>query len=71
MARTVVNLRDDLVARARRVTGLSRKVDIVNEALRVLVEQGEAYRALRALRGRVRFRGTGADALRERHASHR
>ena len=71
MARTVVDLRDDLVERAKAITGLKRKVDVVNEALRVLVEQGEAYEAIRRLRGRVRFRGSGGESLRERHAAHR
>ncbi len=69
--RTVVNLNDNLVERARRLTGLKRKVDIVNEALRALVDQGEAYRSLRRLRGKIRFRGTSAQLLRERHGSHR
>lgn len=71
MARTVVDLRDDLVERAKTLTGMKRKVDVVNEALRVLVEQGEAYEAIRELRGKVRFRGTGRELLRERHASRR
>ena len=69
--RTVVNLRDDLVERARRLTGLKRKVDIVNEALRALVEQGELYRSIRQLRGKIHFRATSASLLRERHGSHR
>lgn len=71
MARTVVNLREDLLQRARRATGLRRKVDVVNEALRRLVDQDAAYRALRTLRGKVRFRGDGDDALRERHDARR
>lgn len=69
--RTVLNLRDDLVERARQLTGLKRKVDIVNEALRVLVKQGEVYRSIRKLRGKIHFRGTSAALLRERHGSHR
>jgi len=71
MARTVVDLRDDLIARARRVTGLKRKVDIVNAALEAFVDQHEAYRAILRLRGRVRFRGTSGALLRERHGAHR
>jgi Arc/MetJ family transcription regulator len=67
MARTVINLRDDLIARARRLTGLRRKVEIVNAALEAFVEQHEAYRGLRALRGKVRFRAPSSVLLRERH----
>lgn len=69
--RTVVDLRDDLVLRAKKLTGLKSKVDVVNEALRVLVEHEEAYRGVRRLRGRISFVGTGADLLRERHGAHR
>ncbi len=71
MARTVVDLRDDLIARARRLTGMQRKVEIVNAALETFVDQHEAYRALRALRGKVRFRAPSSVLLRERHGSHR
>lgn len=39
MARTVINLDDKLVREAMRRTGLKRKVDVVNEGLRVLVAQ--------------------------------
>jgi Arc/MetJ family transcription regulator len=71
MARTVVNLRDDLVQRARRLTGLKRKVDVVNAGLAALVEREQAHRALRRLRGRGGFRVTGDELLRERHGSRR
>jgi Arc/MetJ family transcription regulator len=69
--RTVVDLRDDLILRAKRLTGLKSKVAVVNEALRVLVEHEEAYRGIRGLRGRLHFRGTGARSLRDRHGAHR
>jgi Arc/MetJ family transcription regulator len=69
--RTVIDLRDDLVERAKKLTGLRRKVDVVNEALRLLVEHEEAYRGLRRLRGRIHFARTGAELLRERHGAHR
>ena len=71
MVRTVVDLRDDLIARARRLTGMRRKVEIVNAALETFVDQHEAYRGLLALRGKVRFRASSAALLRERHGSHR
>lgn len=69
--RTVVDLRDDLVLCAKKLTGLKSKVEVVNEALRVLVEHEEAYRGIRRLRGRIRFTGTGSDLLRHRHGAHR
>jgi Arc/MetJ family transcription regulator len=37
VATTVVDLRDDLSEHARRVTGLKRKVDMVNAALEAFV----------------------------------
>ena len=69
--RAVVDLRDDLVLRAKKLTGLKSKVDVVYEAMRVLVEHEEAYRGVRRLRGRIHFVGTGAELLRERHGAHR
>ncbi len=66
-----IDLRDDLVERARRLTGLKGKVDVVNEGLLALVEREQSYRAVEALRGKVRFRVTGAELLRARHGSHR
>jgi Arc/MetJ family transcription regulator len=66
MARTVVNLRDDLVAQAMRYTGLRRKVDVVNEGLRVLVAQRKLARLFRQLRGRVEWNG---DPLTMRHGT--
>lgn len=71
MARTVVDLRDDLIARARRLTGMQRKVEIVNAALETFVEQQEVYRRLRSLQGKVRFRASSSMLLRERHGAHR
>ena len=57
MARTVVNLDDKLVRAAMRYTGLRRKVDVVNEGLRTLVEQRKLERLFDSLRGRVRWEG--------------
>ena len=66
MARTVVDLRDDLIERARRLTRMRRKVEIVNAALESFVDQNEAYRRVLALKGRVRFRAPSSALLRER-----
>ena len=71
IVRTVIDLRDDLIAQARRLTGMRRKVEIVNAALETFVDQHEAYRGLLALRGKVRFRASSAALLRERHGAHR
>jgi Arc/MetJ family transcription regulator len=66
MARTVVNLRYDLVAEAMRYTGLRRKVDVVNEGLRLLVAQRKLARLFRRLQGRVEWVG---DPLTMRHGA--
>ena len=39
MSRTVVNLNDPLVREAQKLTGLSKKVDIVNYAIEELVKR--------------------------------
>jgi Arc/MetJ family transcription regulator len=57
MARTVVNLDDRMVLEAMRLTGLRRKVDVVNEGLRVLVAQQRLRRGFSRLRGRVTWDG--------------
>ena len=57
MARTVVNLDDRMVLEAMRLTGLRRKVDVVNEGLRVLVAQQRLRRGFARLRGRVTWDG--------------
>jgi Arc/MetJ family transcription regulator len=67
----VIDLPDDLLERARQLTGIRRKVDVVNSALQALVDQREAYRAVLELKGKVRFRGTSAVLLRQRHGARR
>ncbi len=56
MSRTVINLDDDLIARARRVMGVKRKVDIVNKALEEFVQiyGDEDPHKIAALRVRVK-----------------
>jgi Arc/MetJ family transcription regulator len=56
MSRTVVNLDDALFVKAKRLTHLSKKVDVVNYALAELVRQHERLRILE-LRGKVRWEG--------------
>lgn len=56
MGRTVVNLNDQLFKRAQRLTGLKKKVDVVNLALERLVRQKEIEKLLE-LPGKVKWAG--------------
>ena len=57
MARTNIEIDDDLVERAMRLTGAHTKREVVDIALRRLVEKGTLYRSLRRLRGRLEWEG--------------
>jgi Arc/MetJ family transcription regulator len=50
--RTTVNIDDDVMREAMRQTGLKSKTDVLDLALRVLLER-EARRKLKALYGKV------------------
>jgi Arc/MetJ family transcription regulator len=56
MSRTVVDLRDDLMRKAKVLTGLTKKVEIVNLALERLIQQKELEELL-SLKGTVRWEG--------------
>lgn len=56
MARTILNIDEETFAKARALTGLRKKVDVVNYALRRLVEQKEIEQIL-DLKGRVAWGG--------------
>lgn len=56
MARTVINLDDALVAKAKRLSGLTKKVDIVNSALAEFVQHRQRLRFLE-LQGKVKWQG--------------
>jgi Arc/MetJ family transcription regulator len=56
MARTVIDIQDDLLREVQAITGIRKKVDVVNFALRRLLEQKELERIL-ALRGKVSWEG--------------
>ena len=56
MSRTVVDLRDDLVRKAQKLTGLTKKVEIVNLALERLVKQEELEEVL-GLKGKIQWEG--------------
>ena len=57
MGRTNIELDDDLVDRAMRLTGSRTKREVVDIALRRLVEKGTLYRALRRSRGKLEWKG--------------
>jgi Arc/MetJ family transcription regulator len=68
MARTLVNLNEALLQQAMQYTGMRRKVDVVNEGLRTLVQQRKTERLFDSLRGRVRWEG---DPVAMRHGRSR
>jgi Arc/MetJ family transcription regulator len=57
MARTNIELDDDLVDKAMDLTGARTKREVVDIALRRLVEKGSLYRSLRKLRGKLPWDG--------------
>jgi len=67
MERTNIVLDEKLVRRAMKVTGARTKRQVVDIALRSLVDQAEVYAALLALRGRLPWDGD-TDALRSDRA---
>ena len=56
MARTLINLNDRLLKKAQRLTGLKKKVAVVNLALERLVRQTEIEKLLE-LPGSVEWEG--------------
>jgi Arc/MetJ family transcription regulator len=57
MSRTVIDIENDLLKKAQRLTGMSKKVDVVNYALKRLVEQ-KAIEKVLDLKGKVRWEGS-------------
>jgi Arc/MetJ family transcription regulator len=57
MGRTNIELDDGLVEKAMRLTGASTKREVVDIALRRLVEKGSLYRSLRHLKGKLEWEG--------------
>ena len=56
MARTVIDIEDDVLKKAQKMTGINKKVDIVNYALKKLVEQKELEEILK-LKGKIEWTG--------------
>ena len=57
MARTNIDLDEALIDKAMRLTGATTKREVVNLALRRLVEKGTLYRSLRRLEGELAWKG--------------
>ena len=57
MGRTNIEIDDGLVEKAMRLTGATTKREVVDLALRRLVEKGTLYRALRRLKGKLTWEG--------------
>lgn len=57
MGRTNIEIDDELVAEAMSLTGARTKRELVEIALRRLIEKGSLYRKVRRLRGKLAWRG--------------
>jgi Arc/MetJ family transcription regulator len=66
MARTVIDLDEEILQRAQQLSGLHKKVDVVNYALRMLVEQKEIESILN-LKGQVEWEGDLEQMRKDRH----
>ena len=68
MSRTNIEIDEDLVRKAMRLTGASSKREVVDLALRRLVEKGSLYRSIRRLKGELGWDGdvTGWRSARKR-----
>ncbi len=65
MARTVIDIEDDVLEKAQKMTGINKKVDIVNYALKKLVEQKELEEILK-LKGKIEWTGDLEEMRKER-----
>ncbi|HAK59749.1 MAG TPA: DUF2191 domain-containing protein [Nitrospiraceae bacterium] len=68
MSRTIIDIQDDLLRKAQKMTGINKKVEIVNYALKRLLEQKEIERVLE-LRGKVKWEGNIERMRRDRRGS--
>jgi Arc/MetJ family transcription regulator len=69
MSRTVIDIEDAVLKKAQRLTGMSKKVDVVNYALKRLVEQ-KAIEQVLELRGKVRWEGDLTEMRKGRSGTH-
>ena len=68
MSRTVIDIQDDLLRKAQKMTGISKKVEIVNYALKRVLEQKEFEQVLE-LRGKGKWEGNLDEMRRDRRGS--
>jgi Arc/MetJ family transcription regulator len=68
MSRTIIDIQDDLLRKAQKMTGISKKVEIVNYALKRLLDQKEIERVLE-LRGKVKWEGNVEEMRRDRRGA--
>jgi Arc/MetJ family transcription regulator len=57
MGRTNIEIDDVLIEKAMRLTGARTKREVVDVALRRLVDKGTLYRAIRRLKGELPWEG--------------
>ncbi len=65
MAKTVIDLKDNLLQKAVKLTGMTKKVELVNYALESLIRQKE-MEAILDLKGKVEWQGDLEDMRRNR-----
>jgi Arc/MetJ family transcription regulator len=65
MSRTVIDLDEELLEKARRLTGLKKKVDVVNFALDSLVRQKNIEK-IAELKGKVEWEGSLEEMRKDR-----
>jgi Arc/MetJ family transcription regulator len=58
MGRTNIEIDDDLIEKALELTGARTKREVVDLALRRLVDRGSLYASIRGLRGRLNWDGS-------------
>jgi Arc/MetJ family transcription regulator len=69
MGRTNIEIDDELVEKAMRFTGARTKREVVDIALRRLVQKASLYRKIRRLRGKLEWDGD-IDAWRSERRTH-
>lgn len=68
MGRTNIEIDDDLIEKAIELTGARTKREVVDLALRRLVDRGSLYASIRRLRGRLNWEGNIAGSRASRSA---
>ena len=68
IARPVIDIQDDLLRKAQKATGITKKVEIVDYALKLLLEQKKMEKILE-LRGKVKWKGDIMIMRRDRQGS--